>query len=253
MTKVALLLYGQPRFVDRMEVFYSHKKDIISKYETDVYCQMWYDPDGEYENLSSWAAEKAGFDKPKIPLNAPMLVSEMYRPVSMRIDRPLLEVDFEPDVEEYLVERWKGNEFFSIGNMKNIVSQLAAIDYVWDLAVSPYYWDYDYFVLARYDAVLDRFPENLEELDRKKFYLPEGGHFNDLVHVFGGEFVDDYGDYDTKSSPFCYWKDMMIHQYVHGDVELPIPELYKLSMFQRSDYPESTLTKHPMYAHVIRK
>lgn len=240
--KVALLLYGQPRFVDRHDVWCSHRDSIMSVYETDVYAQMWYDQKGSYEKLSSWAAEKSRFEYPSIPISAPDIIQKQYEPVSMLIQKPL-KVEFDPEVEELMLERFTGNQFFSMDNMKNIVSQVTAIDNVCRLA---YATEYDFYVLARYDAVLENFPD-LNSLEQGKFYLPHGGHFNDLVHVFSKDFLLS-GD----SNPFAYLGWEICNEFwLHLQVEEPIPELYKYHYFMESDYAAS-LTKIGMYAHVIR-
>lgn len=239
--RVALLLYGQPRFVERVDVWRSHLNDIISRYETDVYAQMWYDEKGEYQKLSSWAAEKSRFDYPSIPINAPDIIEKRYNPRALLIQKPL-DVTFDPLVINHMENRFKSNQFYSLQNMKNIVSQVSALDNVCKLV---YNTNYDYYILARYDATLDRFPK-LTDLERGKFYLPHGGHFNDLVHIFTSHFLN--GD----TNPFTYLPHQITHGVaLHNLVEEPIPELYKYHNFKLR-YNESHLKRTDMYAHVIR-
>ena len=41
--KVALLMSGQPRYVDDTRPFLFFKENVIDKYDTDVYCHGWFD------------------------------------------------------------------------------------------------------------------------------------------------------------------------------------------------------------------
>jgi hypothetical protein len=40
--RVALLLYGQPRDLERDEQYKIHKRDILDKYEVDTYIHTWW-------------------------------------------------------------------------------------------------------------------------------------------------------------------------------------------------------------------
>ena len=53
--KVALLFFGQPRFLENSLPFESHKDHIINKYDTDVFCHTWWAPDqGDYNTLNKY-------------------------------------------------------------------------------------------------------------------------------------------------------------------------------------------------------
>jgi len=59
--KVALALFGQPRFVDNQQIIDTYKQVILDRYDTDVFGHMWWkEEDGEYD-YSSWdyAIERA--------------------------------------------------------------------------------------------------------------------------------------------------------------------------------------------------
>jgi hypothetical protein len=248
--KVALMLYGQPRFVNRPDVFNSYQKYLFDRYDVDVFGHMWYTrsrPD--YGHVSSWASDNGAV--PQIPEDAMDIITDQYIPVDLvasgpRTFKPILEV------RDFLENRWVGNQFYSMENMSNIMSAMASIDTVCcNLAYyiglngnhtgfSDYY---DFFVLGRYDAVLDNFPLLTNELKNDKFHLPNGGHFNDLIH-----FWSDVKYLKWLNSLFgSVYKDIELHR----KVELPIPELYKYHSFI-NHFGEDSLERNPMYAHVIR-
>ena len=53
--KVALLFYGQPRYVDNEEVYNSYKSNILDKYDTDVFCHTWWSETEKEYDYSSWS------------------------------------------------------------------------------------------------------------------------------------------------------------------------------------------------------
>lgn len=249
--KVALMLYGQPRFADRHSVFQSHMDYIINKYDTDVFAHMWLaNKIEDYGPTSTWAlTHKADY---KIPEDASNIIRKRYNPVRMVIDRPQF-YRVNDDVNKILIKRFIDNQYFSGNNMSNIISQCVSIDRVLQL-VEDYidygnhntnFIKYDYFILARYDATLVNFPD-LHSLDPTKFYVPNGGHFNDLVNISGQFWYYDYTYKDLG------WNIKNIDKNSEN-IELPIPELYKhQSFFHNIPNANDILTKIDMYANVIR-
>ena len=53
--KVALLFSGQPRYLDNPYPRSSHKKHIIDRYDTDVFCHTWWDKENECYPVGSWS------------------------------------------------------------------------------------------------------------------------------------------------------------------------------------------------------
>ena len=239
--KVALLLYGQPRFLDRPEVLDAYNRFIFNSYQTDVFAQCWFDSAGNYGNPSSWASNHGA--KHHIPDNAPQQIMDLYNPVSLLVEKPQR---FIPDQLNIGVfeKRFSGNEFFSLDNISNTVSQIKALDNVCQMAYNATN-HYDAYVLGRYDAVLDNFPD-LMTLKSGKFYMPMNGHFNDLVNIFSHHFLND------NHNPFySLWWRILHDRLLNEKVELPIPEMYKYEHFKES-YGLEYIERYPMYAHVIR-
>lgn len=237
--KVALLLYGQPRFVQRKDVFMNHRELVIEPYGAKVYAQMWFSPNARYTHLPSWVQNKNGWEEnPPIPHTAPRNVLD-YNPERMLVEKPITN-PLSSEVISVLNDRFQGNEFFSETNMINIRSQCKAIENACNL-LKPDKNHVDIVVMARYDAKITQFPD-LNEIDPSFFHLPEGGHFNDLVHVFGVDFLD----------VFDGLADAIDTVELNQEVELPIPEMYKYFWFRRKGLL-SRMKKLPMYAHVIRR
>lgn len=238
--KVALVLYGQPRFVDRDDVFWNHMETVIHPYKADVYAQMWHDPDidPDYGHTSSWALDhEANY---KIPDNAPELILERYCPERMSVDRPIFELP-EEEVLKVLERRFSGNHYYSRDNMINIISAGTAMSRACSLAGNDYNW----YVVARYDAFLRNMP-NLYDLDTGKYYLPRLGDFNDLVGIFSSRFMCPNPYYMT---PILAKKSVDLAK----EIKLPIPELYKMqSVLMSISGSHRTIEKCDVYADVIR-
>jgi hypothetical protein len=246
--KVALILYGQPRFIDRPDVYNSYKQYLFDRYDVDVFGHMWWSPGMDYGPISSWAEGHGA--KPHIPEEALKIAWDQYKPIDLFASGPR-KFKPKPEIRDYLENRWTDSEYYSKDNFSNILSALASIQcatYLFRDEADGYKFSdknpYDFFVLGRYDAVLDNFPLLTDDMKDDKFYLPSGGHFNDLIHFW----------HDTKYNTWLFdlfyevYGDMELHQ----KVELPIPELYKYHSFVRR-FGEDSLQKNEMYAHVIRR
>lgn len=237
--KIALAFFGQPRFVDNEEVISTYKEAILNKYDTDVFAHMWWkETNGEYE-YSSWSK----IDKCPISKEAPNIFTENYSPTILKIEEPkqfVLPVNVKKFVDETFVNN--GNPHWTDKNFSNIMSQMYSIKSVADVVdsyIKKTNTNYDFIVLARYDAVLIDFP-NLETCDNTKFYLP-GHHprFPDTIQFFGTRYLtwalnvfDDIGD-------------------IYKGIWEPSPEAFKMLSFLKW-FDISDLSPYPMDARCIR-
>lgn len=187
--KVALLLYGQPRFVERLIVSQSHKNDIINKYDTDVFVHVWSNPsNSEYSSspLGTYIPDK----------NAVKILMDEYLPKSISVEesKPFT---FKEHVKQFMDARYTdrhpegyiwSNRFYN-----NILSQMCSIQKVSKLLqdhIELTKTKYDFIVLARMDAVLVNFP-NLNALDNNLFYLPiTHQSFPDTIFIFGEKHLE---------------------------------------------------------------
>lgn len=260
--KVGLLLYGQPRHIFKTKVHEQYHREIIDRYDTDVFAHAWAFSD-QYD-IPSWSAKKGTtqgnvFDRYEDPEEA---ILERYPSIKEIFVESQKLFTFPKRMTEYMDQKWEGNQFYSRQNLHNIASQLYSISAVASLAdahMSGGFMDfpeeYDYWILARYDTELVNFPD-LTTLDKKGWdpsvYIPEGGHWNDLIQIFG---MTDW--YETVvPRPEKYLRNLyfdMMNPAVYENLILPIPEFFKMGAYglYNSD-PMYTATKLPMYANVIR-
>jgi len=234
--KVALILYGQPRFIQRDDVYKSHIDNIVYKYDdVDIYAHMWWHPFDHFGTTSSWAKDHGTQDFMSCPIDAPALIATKYHPKRMLI-MPPQRFEPEPQTKQILESRFTGNKYFSWENWSNIASQLTALQEASLLVEQAN--QYDWLVMARYDALLENFPD-LTTLE-PGFYCPQGGHFNDLIHVY----KPVYNEF------FNYLASAANDPWILNKIDLPIPELFKYWHYQSCFMQEPK--KIGMYAHVIR-
>jgi hypothetical protein len=239
--KVALAFFGQPRFVDNQNVVETYKNVILDRYDTDVFCHMWWQKTGGEYDYSSWSK----INKCPIPENAPQIVEQNYNPITIDIEESKT-FELPPNAKTFVDENFTGKHpdgnHWNDKNYSNVMSQLYSIKKVATI-LSTYSKDknvkYDWIVLARYDTVLINFP-NLETCNPSKFYLP-GHHprFPDTIHAFGPKFLgwakNAFDDVD----------------FVYKGIWEPSPEAFKMGSFLRR-YSHSDLFPYPMDAHCIR-
>ncbi|WJZ47843.1 hypothetical protein [Synechococcus phage DSL-LC03] len=240
--KVALLFFGQPRFIDNPEIERVYKETILNRYDTDVFCHTWWEEADKEYDYSSWSR----ISKCPIPQNALELICEKYNPLLLQHNAPET-FTLPPNAKMFVDAKFTGQHpegHWNEKNYSNIMSQLRSIKYVADLfdayRQSPEVnQSYDWIILARYDTIVVNFP-NLEMCDTSKFYLP-GHHprFPDTIQFFGTKYLgwakNAFNDVDS----------------VYQDIWEPSPEAFKMGSFLRR-YSHSDLAPCPMDAHAVR-
>lgn len=160
--KVALLLYGQPRSIDNLKVYNSHKLHILDKYDTDVFCHTWYKPDTILP-VSSWSK----LNNVVCPNNSIDIIKEYYKPKVLHYEEPKYFYNSKiSNSKEITVFNYANDS-----NISNIISQLYSIDNVSKLFIQYSNTTgtvYDFVIVARYDIIIHEFP-NLTTLDRNFF------------------------------------------------------------------------------------
>jgi hypothetical protein len=241
--KVALLFYGQPRYVDNEDVYNSYKNSIIDKYDTDVFCHTWWSEDGGEYDYSSWSK----ISNCPILHNAREIICEKYNPLILVHNKPKT-FELPPKAKEFIdfkfTDKHPDGNHWNPKNYSNVMSQLYSIKSVADIFDSyrnnsDVKETYDWIVLARYDTVLINFP-NLEECDNSKFYLP-GHHprFPDTIHAFGIKYLA--------------WAKNAFNdiEEIYSDIWEPSPEAFKYGSFMRR-FNQNDLAPYPMDAHCVR-
>ena len=109
--KVALLLCGQPKYLDDPRPYHFFKENIIDRYDTDVYCQAWFEKGAEYEitafNLNAHRLDSSTSLSVQSPVldNSDQIIKEIYKPKKYSFEPPR-NFRFEKTVEEWLDQRY---------------------------------------------------------------------------------------------------------------------------------------------------
>ncbi len=261
---VGLLLFGQPRHIRLTKVHEQYHREIIDRYDTDVFAHAWSYSDNY--DIPSWSAEKGTTHGMESLENPEDVILQKYPTIKEILVEPQKTFVFPKRMREFMRTKWDGNPFYSEQNLHNIASQLYSISAVASLAAT--YGDmqfghklYDYWILARYDTELVDFPK-LEELPNQvdefmrgwdpSIYMPEGGHWNDLIQIYG--MTDQYETVAPRPEKYLrnLYFDMMNPQ-VYENLILPIPEFFKMNAYGLYyNDPSDAATKLPMYVNVIR-
>lgn len=182
--KVALLLFGQPRHIENLKVFDSHLKHIINKYDTDVFCHTYFDPDHEFI-ASTWSNLKPI----KCNSNSINMINDNYKPKKIKVDSPKT---FNISKEMSNSPRFKRFDYINDLNTSNIISQLYSINSVSELFetyCNDTKTEYDFVIVARYDIIILEFP-SLFDLDSKFFYsMNHHPRFPDIFFIFHPKFI----------------------------------------------------------------
>jgi hypothetical protein len=182
--KVALLLFGQPRYIENLKVFNSHLEHIISKYETDVFCHTYFDPDHEFIP-SCWSQIKPIKCNP----NSIHIIEDNYKPKKIKVDAPKT---FNISNEIVNSSRFKKFNFMNELNTSNLLSQLYSINCVSELFetyCNDTNTEYDFVIVARYDSIILEFP-SLFDLDSNFFYsMNHHPRFPDIFFIFHPKFI----------------------------------------------------------------
>jgi len=241
--KVALLFFGQPRYLDDDRAYNDYKRLILDRYDTDVYIHTWFDEAGGKYDVSTWAQMHGAKNAVILPDSIERL-QRMYNPKVLVHEKPQKFV-LPPECKAFVDEKFTDKHpegHWNPGNYSNIMSQLKTIQRVAQLYEET--GDkHDIIVLARLDTWLENFPDDLSALDPSKFYLP--GHHNrfpDVIHVCGRRYLgwmkNAFNDINNPRVFHNIWE--------------PSPEAFKGMAFLLR-YRQSDLSPNPMNAHTIRK
>lgn len=234
--KVALLLYGQPRFVDNEQVQNDYKKNIIEKYDTTVFCHAWFAPNANY-SYSSWS----NLSHHNVPDNAIQIIREVYNPRLLIYDAPM-EWAFTNEVQTFVDDKFGTEGHWNKANYSNLISQLWSMqriaDYVY-LHQVYFKTQFDWIVLARYDTILQNFPD-LTTLNTDKLYLPDNHRgFPDMIQFFGSKYL-------------AYARNVFFDiNDVYKGIAEPTPESFKHQSFLKRFEP-TCLEYHPVRAFAVR-
>ena len=192
--KIALVLFGQPRFIDNGFAIQSHKWH-FRKYEFDVYGHYWYSTESKYQ-LSSWTGIKN--TDSIVPETAPQTIRRAFPKGTFIESPPQIFSPPEPFahlLSDYLTSYGLRSEFERLRSdpqsmYSNTTSQLFSINQALGL-VRASAKDYDLVVLSRWDNLVLRLP-NLESVSADKLTISDSHDFGfpDLILIGGPKLIE---------------------------------------------------------------
>jgi len=118
--RVALLLFGQPRYLDDERPYLEYKKWILDRYDTDVYVHTWFDETSQSYDVSSWSKIESC---PVLP-NSIDIINSLYSP-KVLVHEPPQTFQFDERVSDYIDKKFTGKtDRWTIKNYSNLLSQL---------------------------------------------------------------------------------------------------------------------------------
>jgi len=197
--KVALLLCGQPKYLDDQRPYLFFKENIIDRYNADVYCQAWFAKDASYEitgfNLDAHRLSSSSSLTVESPVlnNSDQIIKDLYRPKKYSFEPPK-HFRFKKESEEWLDKKYTGRYvnvgFWDRHKYSCILSFFKSQQNCLDLVNKD---DYDFFVLSRYDVTIDNFSSSIDLnfLDKEKMHLQNiHDSFPDGIYIFSKKYFD---------------------------------------------------------------
>jgi hypothetical protein len=176
--RVALCLFGQPRFVDNPYGFDSHFNNIISKYDADVFAHAWI-PTEQDGNITPYETSYWVNTEVFPPKDSETIILDKYKP---------LKYSFEPpqsfSLKDSIRDVVKDLEYYKKTQENNLISHLYSLSKSIKLLCGlP---KYDWVIISRYDNYIHNMP-NLTGLPSDELYLSsQYSHFVDVL-MFGGQ------------------------------------------------------------------
>lgn len=196
--KVALILHGQPRFIDNVFVQASWKEHLFSKYNIDVFGHTWWAPGVEKFEHANWS-QIAYNDYDENPIEK---ITERYKPKILSVDPPR---NFFEDPKwqlwsKEIIESEKWPQWLR-QNLHTSVSLSYSKEKI--ITLFQEYCKinkekYDFVIVTRYDMVINDFP-NLTMLEKNKLYVhnghetdPKETYFRDYCFIMDPELLDGF-------------------------------------------------------------
>ena len=245
--KVALLMSGQPRYVDDSRPFSFFKENVIDKYDVDVYCHGWFDRDSEYEK-SPWSNNSHRLETNSkltrvnpVPPNADTIILESYKPRQYKFESPRT-FQFSEDAQNWLDSHFTGRHhegFFSNVGYSCILSQLKSMQECMNLIDG----NYDAYILSRYDITITNFISDISSLDFDYMHLQNiHDRFPDGIYIFGNKYLDWFKNLFNEVQT----------SKVYSKIPHPSTEQFKRTSFD-INYGMKYIKPHPMRINILRK
>lgn len=190
--KIALCFYGQPRFIDNILGFESHKKHILDRAHVDVFAHFWFDENQSTFAASDWSLKHNSYIHPE----SLKIISNLYAPKITVVEPPRNTFDYS-DLEPLATHL----NYYSPNNYKNLQSHLYSFEKVLSL-VENTEEKYDFIIMSRFDNRVVAMPD-FDTLPKDKVFINNtcgGGNFADVIVMFDyelGKYFKPYTNFKT--------------------------------------------------------
>jgi len=223
--RVALVLYGQPRFVASKIAARSQLR-FLRKLDLHIFGHVWFSDELKVLPVSSWSdTEPINVDE-----NAIEIIKRSWPGITLKSEPPInFEIDEFRDSLGAVKPLKDSNSLENMTqNAKNQISQLYSIDQALNLAnTSNTAYKFDYYILTRYDCLINNFPK-YKNWSPGKLLLTSHHAFPDPIIIGSPEMINATNAYPN-------WK-----KYIEeSPFFLPAEEFKRiefLSHFKTSDY-----------------
>src|ERR1035437_4157147 len=185
--KIALLLFGQARFVNNFKVIESYKKKLFEPYEVDTFGHIWFSEREDVYSTSSWSKIE------ECPVNKNTIheINSIYPN-----PRIIYEKSRKFKVPQVLLKKFNSNPNFSDKNLENIISHLYSFEKS-SINLKGFESNYDFIIISRTDSIINYLPD-LNTLDKNSFYLSNHhDKFPDLIFLFGIKYLNFLKTYEN--------------------------------------------------------
>lgn len=196
--KVALLLFGQPRFLDNPKVVESFN-NLKNNFNLDVFCHTWWSEDESNYSCSDWTKIK----KCPVNKNSIDIIKKIYNPKEIKYE-PSRVFEIDPKINNFISKKFPNHNLWTKKHANNIQSQLYSIQSVSRL-FCEYKKEYDFVILDRFDTYL-KIGQDISKLPNDAFYMSNiHPRFPDMILLYGTRFLDWSSNvYDDFSDPNIY-------------------------------------------------
>jgi hypothetical protein len=178
--RVALILSGQPRFVDLGWSSKSHLR-VLRQHEVEVFGHMWFDDLNQNQETAPWS----GLGSIAMPAKASEIVKRQY-PGGIFLIEPPRKFDVAEIADRIKLGADPDWPYLDreLGNLHNTASHIFSLHKAIELAMAHHtVRPFDYFVVSRYDSVLGVFP-TLRKLKTDTLYLSDHhDRFPDMIFL----------------------------------------------------------------------
>lgn len=234
--RLAVLFYGQPRFINNVMTFLHNKHTIYDKYKTDFFVHTWFDKEQKSFDVSTWSNITNCYVEP----NTIEIINNLYKPLVFNYEKPK-NFQFNVLLKKFIDD----NFYYNSKNYNNLLSHLNSIQKVsrdFNHYVNYNKIKYDFILLNRFDSFVTGVPE-LINLDRQKFYIPNNhSRFPDTAILFSHKFLE---------WSMNLFDDTQLEVNLYQDMWEPSPEAFKYLSFVKR-FNKLDIQPCEIYGHFVR-